>query len=105
MPLTAVNRRHRKVEVVEETKLRGLIQITRTGDAWECKAVVYNSNLGASSVVLNDEKVVDLFKAVGCLYPVEQAESHVVEFFDGPDASVWASFGFDASKFVVASKN
>jgi len=96
MPLTIVNK---EIEVVEETKVRGLVQITRKGDAWECRAVVYNSQVGASTVTLNDEKVVELFKAVGCPQPTEVAESHIVEFFDGPDASVWASFGFDATKF------
>jgi hypothetical protein len=96
MPLTLVNK---EVDVIEEAKLRGLVQITRAGDMWDCRAVVFNSQVGATSVRLSEERVVELFKVIGCPLPTEQAESHVVEFFDGPDASVWASFGFDSTKF------
>lgn len=99
MPLTVVNK---KIEIVEETKMRGLLQITRTGDAWECRAVVYNSRFGSSTVALNDQKVIELFKAIGCPLPIERSESHIVEFLDGPEAAVWASFGFDAANFPAA---
>lgn len=96
MALTVVNK---EADVVEETKMRGLVQITREGEGWFCRAVVYNSQVGASTTKLNDEKVVELFRAIGCPQPTEPAESHIVEFFDGPDATVWESFGFDGSKF------
>lgn len=97
MPLTLVN--NEENAVVERPKLRGLVQITRAGAMWDCRAVVYNSQVGASSVRLSEEKVVELFKTIGIPLPTEKDESHVVEFQDGPEASVWASFGFDASKF------
>jgi hypothetical protein len=96
MPLTLVNK---EVEVVECTKVRGLVQITRDGEMWNCRAVVYNSHAGASTTTMNSDKVVELFKAVGVPQPIEVADSHCVEFFDGPEASVWESFGFHKDKF------
>jgi len=100
MPLTLVNK---EVEtVIERPRLRGLVQITRAGELWDCRAVVYNSQVGASSVRLSEEKVVELFKTIGIPLPTEEDESHVFEFQDGPNASVWASFGFDASKFPAS---
>lgn len=100
MPLTLVNKEENAV--VAQPKIRGLVQIIRAGEMWDCRAVVYNSQVGASMVRLSEEKVVELFKAIGIPLPTEEDESHVFEFQDGPHASVWASFGFDASKFPAA---
>lgn len=83
--------------VVVEPKVRGIIQITQEAEMWNCRLAIYNSPKESSIVKLNAEKVVELFKVCGVPQPIEQAASHVVEFHDGPNAEVFASFGFDSS--------
>ncbi len=95
MPRTLVT--ETLTEAVVDTKVRGIVQITRDGDMWDCAVAIYNSNNGLAKARLSAEQVVELFQACHILQPTESADTHIVEFFDGPSGEAWVGLGFKAS--------
>ncbi|MBX9670066.1 MAG: hypothetical protein K2X93_20870 [Candidatus Obscuribacterales bacterium] len=83
-------------EAIVDEKVRGIVQITKVGDMWDCAVAIYNSNDGLSKAKLDAQQVVALFQACKVPQPIVTADSHIVEFFDGPSGDAWVELGFKA---------